>query len=115
MTSCERHPGCCERRGDWPSGMIPALGAGGREVDSRITPNDFRSFQRARNTQKAVFLQKKGKPKDGFEIGNAPDSRPEEWGFDFLWVSLILFRDSQREKKETLTGCVGCWLRSLLR
>ena len=25
--------------GDWSSGMIPALGAGGREFDSRITPN----------------------------------------------------------------------------
>jgi hypothetical protein len=24
--------------GDWSSGMIPALGAGGREFDSRITP-----------------------------------------------------------------------------
>jgi hypothetical protein len=26
------------REGDWSSGMIPALGAGGREFDSRITP-----------------------------------------------------------------------------
>ena len=26
------------RKGDWSSGMIPALGAGGREFDSRITP-----------------------------------------------------------------------------
>jgi hypothetical protein len=25
--------------GDWSSGMIPALGAGGREFDSRITPD----------------------------------------------------------------------------
>ena len=25
-------------KGDWSSGMIPALGAGGREFDSRITP-----------------------------------------------------------------------------
>jgi hypothetical protein len=25
-------------QGDWSSGMIPALGAGGREFDSRITP-----------------------------------------------------------------------------
>ena len=27
--------------GDWSSGMIPALGAGGREFDSRITPFFF--------------------------------------------------------------------------
>ena len=27
-----------EDPGDWSSGMIPALGAGGREFDSRITP-----------------------------------------------------------------------------
>ena len=27
-----------ENAGDWSSGMIPALGAGGREFDSRITP-----------------------------------------------------------------------------
>ena len=27
--------------GDWSSGMIPALGAGGREFDSRITPVSF--------------------------------------------------------------------------
>ena len=26
------------QEGDWSSGMIPALGAGGREFDSRITP-----------------------------------------------------------------------------
>ena len=26
------------KKGDWSSGMIPALGAGGREFDSRITP-----------------------------------------------------------------------------
>jgi hypothetical protein len=29
--------------GDWSSGMIPALGAGGREFDSRITPFDLAS------------------------------------------------------------------------
>ena len=26
------------QEGDWSSGMIPALGAGGHEFDSRITP-----------------------------------------------------------------------------
>ena len=29
------------QEGDWSSGMIPALGAGGREFDSRITPSFF--------------------------------------------------------------------------
>jgi hypothetical protein len=32
------------REGDWSSGMIPALGAGGREFDSRITPFCLHSF-----------------------------------------------------------------------
>jgi hypothetical protein len=30
--------------GDWSSGMIPALGAGGHEFDSRITPFVFFCF-----------------------------------------------------------------------
>jgi hypothetical protein len=30
--------GVVSAEGDWSSGMIPALGAGGREFDSRITP-----------------------------------------------------------------------------
>ena len=30
--------------GDWSSGMIPALGAGGHEFDSRITPFVFFLF-----------------------------------------------------------------------
>jgi hypothetical protein len=34
----------CGQEGDWSSGMIPALGAGGREFDSRITPFLFAYF-----------------------------------------------------------------------
>ena len=34
--------------GDWSSGMIPASGAGGREFDSRITPNFFKKKRQVR-------------------------------------------------------------------
>ena len=45
--------------GDWSSGMIPALGAGGREFDSRITPS-FCLFDthtsREKNKHTRLFL-----------------------------------------------------------
>jgi hypothetical protein len=37
------------REGDWSSGMIPALGAGGREFDSRITPFCLQPFTSSRS------------------------------------------------------------------
>jgi hypothetical protein len=42
---CVRLSSFWGREGDWSSGMIPALGAGGREFDSRITPFCF-AFRR---------------------------------------------------------------------
>jgi hypothetical protein len=57
--------------GDWSSGMIPALGAGGREFDSRITPfcspcNRF--IQVIANTsQRQEELQKNVQPDAGLE------------------------------------------------
>ena len=38
---------CVIIEGDWSSGMIPALGAGGREFDSRITPRFFFALPRS--------------------------------------------------------------------
>ena len=47
--------------GDWSSGMIPALGAGGREFDSRITP----FFGVAKKSRRPKQKEEKNSPMRG--------------------------------------------------
>ena len=64
--------------GDWSSGMIPALGAGGREFDSRITPTFF--FFWVLEANLANLKTKKTRKRSRFYRDLNPDYKDQNLG-----------------------------------
>ena len=59
--------------GDWSSGMIPALGAGGREFDSLITPT-FLLRKRESKSERERESRSEGERESRSESGSKSDS-----------------------------------------